>query len=159
MPFWRLYYHLVWSTKNREHLISRNLEVRLYPYIIAKAKEMDCQVYAINGWVDHIHLVISIPPKLAIADVVKRLKGASSHEFEELRWQRGYGALTVGERHRAVAVAYVENQKAHHQEKTVINWLERDDDLDENSTATVSPEELAIREHQGVYEDLTELPF
>ena len=34
-----------------------------------------------------------------------------------------------------------------------------DDDLDENSTATVSLEELAIREHQGVYEDLTELPF
>jgi REP element-mobilizing transposase RayT len=49
MPFWRLYYHLVWSTKNREHFISPAVEDQLYAYIVNKAAELDVRVYAING--------------------------------------------------------------------------------------------------------------
>ena len=40
MAFWRLYYHLVWATKNREHLIHPTIEDRLYGYIINKAAEL-----------------------------------------------------------------------------------------------------------------------
>ena len=79
MSFWRLYYHLVWATKNREHLIQPEIEDRLHAYLVRKAAELDVYVYAINGWYDHAHVVAAIPPKHAVADVVKRLKGASSH--------------------------------------------------------------------------------
>jgi len=98
MAFWRLYYHLVWATQNREPLIKPEIEKRLYAYIVHKASELECFVYAINGWYDHLHLIIAIPPKYAVADVVKRLKGASSHDLNhgvgldyEFVWQRGYG--------------------------------------------------------------------
>ena len=52
MPFWRLNYHLVWSTKNRESLIQPNIEQRLYGYLINKAAELGVYVYAINGWLE-----------------------------------------------------------------------------------------------------------
>src|SRR6476661_6869597 len=81
MSFWRLYYHLVWSTKNREHLIQPDVETRLYLYLVSKAAELDVYVYAINGWFDHIHMVVAIPPNHAVAEVVKRLKGGRSHDL------------------------------------------------------------------------------
>ncbi|MGB8648871.1 MAG: IS200/IS605 family transposase [Anaerolineae bacterium] len=138
MAFWRLYYHLVWATKNREPLIQPEIEKRLYAYIVHKAAELDCYVYAINGWHDHLHLVLSIPPKHSVADVVKHLKGSSSHDLNlaegmnhEFAWQRGYGALSVGERQRAIAEAYVANQKTHHANQTTNTWLEHDSEFDE----------------------------
>lgn len=104
MAFWRLYYHLVWATKNREPFIQANIESRLYAYAVNKAAELACYVYCINGWYDHIHLIIAIPPKHAVAEVVKCLKGASSHDLNhgggrldyQFAWQRGYGALSLG---------------------------------------------------------------
>ena len=128
MPFWRLYYHLVRTTRNREAIIGSTLENRLYPYLVEKASSLGCQVDAINGIEDHIHMVLSIPPKYSIAEIVQKLKGASSHDFEELAWQRGYGVFSFGEKQRAYAVAYVMNQKDHHPQKTINSWLERCDD-------------------------------
>jgi putative transposase len=131
MPFWRLYYHLVWSTKGREPLISLALESRLFPYIANKAQSLGCIVDAINGCEEHIHLVLSIPPKLSISNAVKNLKGASSHEFSELTWQRGYGVFSFGERQRHFAIEYVKNQKEHHAQQTTNPWLERSSDEDD----------------------------
>ena len=147
MAFWRLYYHLVWATKNREPLIQPEIEKRLYAYIVNKAAELESYVYSINGWYDHIHLVIAIPPKHAVAEVVKHLKGASSHDLNhggeldyQFAWQRGYGALSLGERQRPQAEEYVANQKDHHQRQTAIAWLERDAELDEGpSDAGIVP--------------------
>lgn len=75
MSFWRTYYHIVWTTKNREPMITPEVEPRLFAYIVGKAAELGVYVYAINGWVDHVHLVVAIPPKRSVADVVKMLKG------------------------------------------------------------------------------------
>jgi putative transposase len=151
MPFWRLYYHLVWSTKNREPFIDETLEKRLYAYMIDKANRMDCHVLAIGGWSDHIHLVISIPPKFSVAEIVQHLKGASSHDFEGLWWQRGYGALSVGERQRPIAIEYVEHQKAHHGRQTTLAWLEREEDS-ENEAGRSSI-------HEGRDEYNVDIPF
>jgi REP element-mobilizing transposase RayT len=138
VSFWRLYYHLVWATKNREPLITPEIEGKLYAYTVRKAAERAVYVYAINGWYDHMHLVVAIPPKQAISDVVKTLKGASSHYLnqdqelgEPFAWQRGYGALTLGERQRPQAEAYVRDQKTHHAQQTANAWLERHTQLDE----------------------------
>ena len=117
MASWRLSYHLVWATKNRERLIQPQIEDRLYGYIINKAAELGVYVYAINSWCDHIHLVVAIALKHAVAYVVKRLKGTSSHDLNHtarldyhFAWQRGYGALSLGERQRPIAEAYVANR-------------------------------------------------
>jgi len=144
MPFTRLFYHLVWSTKNRLPLIMPDIETNLFTYLHRKAGELECRILAINGWQDHIHLVLEIPSKLSVAEVVKHLKGASSHEFPDIYWQRGYGALTVSERNLEAAVAYVTRQKDHHAQQTAISKLERcDDALNEKITS--------VRDEAAVY--------
>jgi putative transposase len=168
MPFWRLYYHLIWPTKHREHLLSAAVEARLYPYLVSKAAENGLYVYAINGWYDHIHMVVAIPPKHAVADIVKRLKGASSHYLtvdvgiQGFAWQRGYGALSVGERQRPIAEAYVLNQKRHHAHQTTNGWLEQADELDEGPSETgldANQTPVALREPAAKYHPLGEPPF
>lgn len=169
MAFWRLYYHLVWATKNREHLIQPEIEKRLYAYIVNKAAELGVYVYAINGWYDHLHLVASIPPKHAVADMVKHLKGASSHDLNHaggldyaFAWQRGYGALTLGESQKPKAEAYVKNQKAHHQEQTFNGWLEGYAEFDEGPDdigLTPGPVPSVLAEERANYEVWGEPPF
>lgn len=169
MAFHRLYFHLIWATKNREYLIQPNIEKRLYSYLVNKAAELGVYTYAINGWYDHIHLVVAIPPKHAVADVVKRLKGASSYDLSHagglggsFAWQRGYGALTVGERHRSIAEAYVNRQKEHHQAQTINAWLEHDSEFDEGPPETgIGPDSVPalIQEQPAAYDILGEPPF
>jgi putative transposase len=103
MALWRLYYHLVWGTKNRQPLIDDKREARLYRYIVSKANSLDCIIHAIDGTENHIHIIVSIPPKLSIAEFVKRIKGSSSHylnqNFQDLpqfSWQEGYGVFSLG---------------------------------------------------------------
>jgi putative transposase len=169
MAFWRLYYHLVWATKNRERLIQPPIEGWLYAYIVKKAAELGVYVYAINSWHDHMHLVAAIPPKHAIAYVVKRLKGASAHDLNQtgrldhhFGWQRGYGALSLGERQRPLAEAYVADQKKHHEGKTANAWLERYDEFDEGPRefdTTPSTVSSGLRETGGAYDSRGEAPF
>jgi putative transposase len=81
MSFWRLYYHLVWATKERLPLIQPDKETELYGYIIGKADYLGCITHAINGTENHTHLVASIPPNLSISQFVKKIKGSSSYHW------------------------------------------------------------------------------
>jgi len=169
MSFWRLYYHLVWATKNREPLIQPGMEARLHAYLVHKAAELEVYVHAVNSCDDHVHMVVAIPPKHAVADVVKRLKGASSHDLNAgrnkqsvLAWQRGYGALSCGERQLPDAIAYVANQKEHHRLQRTNAWLERDAEFDEGPDhygLTLGPVPTTLHEPgEGYFVD-GEAPF
>ena len=132
MALWRLYYHLVWGTKNRQPLIDSKREARLYPYIVSKADSLNCIIHAINGTENHVHVIASIPPKIAIAEFVKRIKGSSSHYLNQnfsappkFIWQEGYGVVSLGGKQLDKAITYVHNQKIHHQQNTAISILER----------------------------------
>lgn len=169
MTFWRNYYHIVWSTKYREELITEELEAKLYAYIISKAKELGVFIYAINGWSDHIHIVCAIPPKLSVSEVVQKLKGASSHQVSHIiqpevggfKWQRGYGCLSVGEKQRPIAEAYVSNQKKHHAENTTNAWLETASEYDEGPTdVKILAETQEVKENQASYTTINDrYPF
>ena len=169
MPFWRSFAHLVWTTKDREPLIGPEIEAALYACLVAKAAEMGCYVHAVNGVADHVHLILSIPPKHSVSDVVKNLKGNSSHFVnhklspgqQSFVWQRGYGYLSLGESQCERAIAYVENQKQHHQMNTVNRWLEKADEDEAGNDTSGSPSSAihVLREHQGVYTASDERPF
>ena len=138
MSFWRNYYHLTWSTKNRLPLIKPSFEAALFGYILRKAAQLEVYVYAINGTENHIHAIVSIPPKYCVSEVVKLIKGASSHYVnhsihptDQFAWQQGYGCLTVSEKQRSVAEEYVNNQKTHHRENKTVPWLEKQSELEE----------------------------
>ena len=117
MPYWRLFYHIVWSTKHRLPLIEPAWEADLHGYLWGKATALGCIPHAINGMSDHAHVAISIPPKLSIATTIGHLKGASSHHVNEryangaFAWQAEYGILSFSERSLARVVDYVKRQK------------------------------------------------
>ena len=78
MAFWRSYAHLVWGTKNRQPWIDDSYEQRLYGYMIKRASDMGCYVYAINGLSEHVHMALTTPPKHSISHIVQDIKGASA---------------------------------------------------------------------------------
>jgi putative transposase len=138
MSFWRTYYHLVWATKYREDFLQPAVEERIHSHLVKKASELGVFVYAIDGWLDHVHLVVAIPPRHAVAYVVRNLKGASAHFATHhlhpgFAWQQGYGVLTVGERQRPIVERYVRLQKQHHRDQTINAWLEMASDDDDGS--------------------------
>ncbi|MEM9953299.1 MAG: IS200/IS605 family transposase [Chloroflexota bacterium] len=131
MPFWKCYYHIIWATKNRAPLITKTHENILFPLVREIAHSLDTQLLAINGMPDHIHVAVSMPPKIAISQWVKQVKGKSSHELNQhitnqdrFRWQSGFGVLTYGQKQLPYVLAYIENQKQHHQDDTTQPYLE-----------------------------------
>lgn len=135
MPYWKLYYHFVWGTKNRLPLIDSSIEPELYRVIVAKAQDMGGFVHALGGVEDHVHLAVSIPPKLAPAKFIGDVKGNSSHYVNHVikpdfafYWQDEYGVLSFGERNLPSVVRYIHNQKGRHADGTLIVAMERTDE-------------------------------
>ena len=172
MPFWRNYYHLIWTTKQRAPIIHDDIEGPLFGYIVKKASQMGVFVYAINGTEDHVHMVVAIPPQQSVADVVKTLKGSSSNYVNQsiqpnghFEWQRGYGCLTLGEKQRSIAEEYVRNQKQHHAEQSANHWLEHTSETDEGPLTLKTEKKREdsdlslIRDQHGSYEISDEIPF
>ena len=134
MPFWDTYYHLVWSTFKRQHLITAIVENTLFGLIQHKSQELGCPIHAINSMPDHVHIVVSIKPSLAIAKWVKDVKGYSSYQTNQLdvadvyfNWQSSYGCLTYGRKVVPEIVEYVKNQKQRHSNDDIYAYLERTD--------------------------------
>jgi REP element-mobilizing transposase RayT len=132
----RLYLHLVWATWDRLPLITPEIERRLYRCIESEAQQQGCKVLALNGVADHVHLVVSFPATIAIADLVKQVKGVSSHFVNEVlappvqfKWQGSYGAFTVSRWDVDKVVQYVKRQKEHHPANDL--WLEWEETFEE----------------------------
>ncbi|MBF0231185.1 MAG: IS200/IS605 family transposase [Desulfamplus sp.] len=135
MAFWRLFYHIVWGTKDRQQIITEDIEEPLYQYVVGKSDSLKSIVHAVGGMADHIHLVASIPPKLSISDYVGKIKGGSSHfvnhnlgiKRQPFAWQGDYGVFSLGSKQLEIAVNYVIHQKEHHYSGTIISSLENID--------------------------------
>jgi REP element-mobilizing transposase RayT len=132
MPYWKLYYHFISGTKNRMPLIDPVIEPQLYRAIAAKAQQMEGFIHAIGGIEDHVHFAVSIPPKVAPAKFIGDVKGNSSHYINhvvkpnfEFRWQDEYGVFSFGEKDLPAVVRYVQNQKQHHADGTLIASMEK----------------------------------
>ena len=100
--YYKLHFHLVWSTKERQNLILPSFQKRLYEYICGMFKAKQSHVLEIGGISDHIHILVEIPPRLAISELIRYVKVGSSKwlhqsiaEAERFEWQEGYGAFTV----------------------------------------------------------------
>ena len=129
MTYWRLFYHLVWTTKNREPLINDEVEPILFKLLKREARQLGLPFFEVNGTADHIHVLTAIPPKLRISDVVKQLKGATSHYVTQrlgipFSWQRGYGIVGVAEKAVPQVERYVKEQKKRHRANMLIDKLE-----------------------------------
>ena len=117
-----LKYHIVWITKYRKPILRGEIGKRVRELLRQTCASLD--VYIVKGHVskDHVHLLVSVPPNLAVSDLVKRLKGRSSRlmleEFGELRkaywgrhlWARGYFVASSGNVTDEIIAEYIEKQ-------------------------------------------------
>lgn len=130
---WSLYFHVVWTTKDRQPLITPEIEAHIIPGLFMKAEELRGMVFAVSGMPDHIHMVASIPPNLSVDDFIQRLKAFAARAITlkydaPFEWQDGYGVFSISKRNLKRTVDYVERQKEHHHTGKTIGALERTSD-------------------------------
>ena len=101
--------HIVYATKDRRPLIDSELETRLFPYFGGIVRELGGKMYIVNGGEDHVHLLAELPPKIAMAEAIGKIKGSSSHwihdsfpDRSKFAWQRGYAAFSVSKSNTSV---------------------------------------------------------
>jgi REP element-mobilizing transposase RayT len=139
MTFWRLHYHIIWSTFEREPSLIEDREKMFYGVLYNKGQELGLIIHAAGNVENHVHIVVSIPPRMAVAECVRQIKGASAYGINQMpggdanfKWQAGYGALSIEERSLPTVIAYANNQKEHHRTNQFTPLYEKmDDDEDE----------------------------
>ena len=131
-----IYLHFVWATHCRLPLLAPDVEEAVHRCIQQEAQQLGCDVLALGGMPDHVHLLVKLPTRLAPARLMQQIKGVSSHfthdhltECEGFFWQEGYGVFSVGRNQRQTVAAYIANQKQHHADNTVhAAWEEADEE-------------------------------
>ena len=132
MPYWSLYYHFVWGVKHRLPLILSTFEKQLHSAVAAKAIELGATVHAVGGIENHIHLAVSVPPKIPLARFIGEVKGNTSHFINHViepglgfSWQADYGVVSFGEKDLPFVMRYVHGQRNHHCRGREIDKLEK----------------------------------
>jgi putative transposase len=122
--FTNLLTHIVFSTKDREPLIVSEVKPELLRYLGGLAGKLKGNAYGINGTEDHVHMLVSLPPVVSIADALRFIKSNSSgwvHDKWQKRrfgWQLGYGAFSVSKSNVPAVLKYIANQEEHHRKWT-----------------------------------------
>jgi REP element-mobilizing transposase RayT len=122
-----LYYHVVFSTKNRQPFLADAVRERLFAYLGGIARENGINALEIGGVADHVHLLLSIPAPLSVSKAIQLVKGASSHwlketfpDMVEFAWQDEYAAFTVSQSQLKDVQRYIRSQPEHHRTKTFV---------------------------------------
>ena len=137
MPYTKLRFHFVFSTKKRRPLITSLIEAELYAAIWEAVYRCGGIPIALNGDPSHVHLLCAVKPSIALSDFIGRVKCNSSRIINEkfpglkFKWQKGFGAFTVCPYDHDELVDYIRNQKKHHANGTTIDELEKDGPDDE----------------------------
>lgn len=117
-----IYLHFVWATHQRLPLITTAAEQIVYGCILKEAHKHGCEVLALGGVADHVHLLLKMPAKHSPSFLMQRIKGGSSTFARDhpassgnfFGWQDGYGVFSVSRTHKKRVAEYVHNQKQHH---------------------------------------------
>ncbi|MDO5447782.1 MAG: IS200/IS605 family transposase [Prevotellaceae bacterium] len=122
MSYYKLYYHIVWRTKNSVAAIAEEHERDLYSYILGIVKATNSHLYRINSMPDHIHMLVEINPMISLSDFMKKVKFSSGNYMREHNdwfplfkgWAKSFCAISYSNKERDVVIAYIANQKEHH---------------------------------------------
>jgi putative transposase len=137
MPYWRLYYHVVWATAGRQPWLVGDRAELVEAVLRKKVHDHHGLVHAAKAMPDHIHLAISLPATGTLASMIGEAKGASSflvrRRYQDLveqgfAWQGEYGVVSFDELDLSRIIAYIRNQEAHHRHDNLSATLERDTD-------------------------------
>jgi len=125
MSFIKIWIHIVFSTKDREPLLQKDLRCKLLDHITQNCKDKGIFLKAINGYSDHIHCLISLGKDQNIGKIVQLIKGESSFWINQnnfvkdrFNWQDDYFAVSVSESKLQSVITYIDNQESHHAKKS-----------------------------------------
>lgn len=132
MSFVNIWVHVVWGTKRREPLLEKSARYEIFNHIRENAKTKGIHIDFINGYVDHVHCLISLNAKQDIATVVQALKGECSFWVNNktkllkhrLQWCDGYYAVSISVSGLDALREYIRNQEEHHRKKTFVEECE-----------------------------------
>lgn len=121
----QLYVQIVFTVKGRESLIAKENREELHKYITGIIKGRDQKTLAVFCMPDHVHILVSIKPSIAISDLVRDIKAGTSNFIKEQKWvkgkfswQEGFGAFSYSKSQIDTVVNYILNQEEHHKKKT-----------------------------------------
>lgn len=133
--FTQIYFHVVFGTRFRRHLIPTNFQLELNKYICGILSKRGHKCFIVNGVSDHIHLFFSFDQNDQLPELIREIKRTSGNYIREktnnngFKWQNGYGAFSVNHQGIEKVYKYIENQQARHKESTF--FQEYDDFLTE----------------------------
>jgi putative transposase len=117
----QILYQIVFGPWKNEHTLSDNNCKELYNYIFGVLRNKNCHLYRIGGTSDHIHILTHLHPSIALAQLVKDIKIASSEFIKSKKlfpyfskWQDGYAAFTYCNKEKGRLIQYIKNQEEHH---------------------------------------------
>ena len=133
------YLHFVWSTRQRAPLLVDSLEKAVYSYIVRVCEDDGCELLAIGGMSDHVHLLVNFSNTCTVAAFVQHVKGGSSRLINKtlapdanFAWQKGYAVFSIRKGDIGATRAYILDQKNRHSNRRVWSSLEAlcpDDDV------------------------------
>jgi len=125
MPMIKIWIHLVWSTKKRKPFLTKDIRQKVFTHIRENAKEKNIHIDFVNGYVEHVHCLVSLEQDQTISKIVQLIKGESSFWInknnlckDKFEWQGEYFAVSVSESGVNKVRDYIKNQEIHHKKKT-----------------------------------------
>ena len=121
MSYIKVYVHFIWSTKERYPFLDDSIRNQLFAHIRNNAKKKNIYIDFINGYTDHVHILVSLNDDLSIGKIAQLIKGESSHWINQMQltvgkfeWQDEYLAIGVGDDKLDIVRNYIAKQPEHH---------------------------------------------
>ncbi len=121
----QIYIHAVFAVKFRENIITKDWRDNLHKYISGILKQEGVFPLAVGGWLDHVHILYSMPPSKSVSEIMRVIKTNSSKWINEqkyikgkFQWQEGYGAFSNSKNEIDRVIKYIINQEEHHSQKS-----------------------------------------
>ena len=124
MPYVKVWIHFVWTTKNREPFLTDRIRQRVFDHIRENARNKGIFLDHINGYLEHVHCLISLGTEQTLSDIVRLIKGESSRWINQekltkfkFQWQHEYFAVGVSESVLDRTRNYIRQQEDHHKKQ------------------------------------------
>ena len=121
----QIYIQVVFAVQDRQCIIRPEHKTELYKYITGIVRNRNQKLIAINGVADHIHLLIGLRPDIALSDLVRDIKSASSGFINDndwvrgkFHWQEGFGGFSYGHSQLNSIIQYIQDQDRHHENQS-----------------------------------------
>jgi putative transposase len=125
MGYIKIWVHLVWATKNREPFLTKDIRKQILDHLLKNTIDKGIYIDFINGYLEHLHCLVSLGAGQNIDKIVMLLKGESSYWInknklirQKFEWKNEYFAVSLSESAVNGVSDYIKNQEEHHRKKS-----------------------------------------